>query len=38
VADRSDPGRGIPFSLYRLDPGVDEAEFLAALVAGSPDR
>ena len=32
VADRNDPGEGHPVSLYRLDPGVDEAEFLAALV------
>ena len=32
VADREDPGEGHPVSLYRLDPSVDEAEFLAALV------
>ncbi len=32
VADRNDPGEGHPVSLYRLDPGVDEAEFLAGLV------
>ena len=31
-ADRNDPGEGHPVSLYRLDPAVDEAEFLAALV------
>lgn len=31
-ADRSDPGEGHPVSLYRLDPAVEEAEFLAALV------
>ena len=30
--DRNDPGEGHPVSLYRLDPAVDEAEFLAALV------
>jgi ATP-dependent helicase/nuclease subunit A len=33
VADRKDPGEGHPVSLYRLDPAVDESEFLAALVA-----
>ena len=32
VADRKDPGEGHPVSLYRLDPAVDESEFLAALV------
>jgi ATP-dependent helicase/nuclease subunit A len=32
VADRNDPGEGHPVSLYRLDPAVDESEFLAALV------
>jgi len=32
VADRNDPGDGHPVSLYRLDPAVDESEFLAALV------
>ena len=31
-ADRNDPGEGHPVSLYRLDPAVEEAEFLAALV------
>jgi len=31
-ADRDDPGEGHPVSLYRLDPAVDESEFLAALV------
>jgi ATP-dependent helicase/nuclease subunit A len=31
-ADRNDPGEGHPVSLYRLDPAVDESEFLAALV------
>ncbi len=31
-ADRNDPGEGHPVSLYRLDPSVDESEFLAALV------
>ena len=31
-ADRNDPGEGHPVVLYRLDPAVDEAEFLAALV------
>ncbi len=31
-ADRKDPGEGHPVSLYRLDPSVDEAEFLAGLV------
>ena len=31
-ADRNDPGEGHPVSLYRLDPAVDEAEFLASLV------
>ncbi|TRZ97167.1 MAG: hypothetical protein D4R80_07515, partial [Deltaproteobacteria bacterium] len=31
-ADRSDPGEGHPVSLYRLDPAVDESEFLAELV------
>ena len=31
-ANRNDPGEGHPVSLYRLDPAVDEAEFLAALV------
>ena len=31
-ADRKDPGEGHPVSLYRLDPSVDESEFLAALV------
>jgi len=32
VANRDDPGEGHPVSLYRLDPAVDESEFLAALV------
>ncbi|MBP2677950.1 MAG: UvrD/REP helicase [Deltaproteobacteria bacterium] len=32
VPDREDPGEGHPVSLYRLDPSVDEAKFLAALV------
>jgi ATP-dependent helicase/nuclease subunit A len=32
VPDRNDPGEGHPVSLYRLDPAVDESEFLAALV------
>jgi ATP-dependent helicase/nuclease subunit A len=32
VPNREDPGEGHPVSLYRLDPSVDEAEFLAALV------
>ena len=29
---RSDPGEGPPVTLYELDPGVDEAEFLSGLV------
>lgn len=32
VPDRDDPGEGHPVSLYRLDPPVDEAKFLAAMV------
>jgi ATP-dependent helicase/nuclease subunit A len=32
VPNREDPGEGHPVSLYRLDPSVDEAKFLAALV------
>jgi len=32
VSDRNDPGEGHPVSLYRLDPAVDESEFLASLV------
>jgi len=32
VPNRNDPGEGHPVSLYRLDPAVDEPEFLAALV------
>ncbi|MBP2687568.1 MAG: UvrD/REP helicase, partial [Deltaproteobacteria bacterium] len=32
VSNRNDPGEGHPVSLYRLDPAVDEPEFLAALV------
>jgi ATP-dependent helicase/nuclease subunit A len=32
VADRKDPGEGHPVSLYRLDPAVDESEFLAGLI------
>ncbi len=31
---RSDPGEGPPVTLYELDPGVDEAEFLSGLVRG----
>ena len=31
-ADRNDPGEGHPVALYRLDPAVDEPEFLAALI------
>ena len=30
--DRTDPGAGHPVSLYRLDPSVGEAEFVAALI------
>ena len=32
VPHRNDPGEGHPVSLFRLDPSVDEPEFLAALV------
>jgi len=31
---RSDPGEGPPVTLYELDPGADEAEFLPGLVRG----